>query len=105
MAAGKHPMNSLLFFPIRPVELMRSLSLAMDISTTGITTHIWRTTLICHSLAEELKLECSEREPLLAAALMHDLDATSFTEERLLLISPAYETVLKDIPPPCRAGL
>ena len=87
-------MVSSLFFSIKPFELIHSLSMAMDVSTSGITTHLWRVTLICHSIAEELRLECLKREPLLAAALMHDLGAASFTEERTQLVNPGSQARL-----------
>ena len=85
---------SLLSFSIQPVELMRSLSMAMDVSVAGITMHQWRTTLICNGIAEALKLEGREREQLLAAAFMHDLGVASFTEERAQLMNPDSELSL-----------
>ena len=78
-------------FSIHPIELMRSLNMALDISVAGIAMHQCRTTLICHGIAEELHLKHGERERLLAAAFMHDLGAASYAEERAQLVNPDYE--------------
>jgi len=81
----------LLAFSIHPIELMRSLNMALDISVAGIFMHQCRTTLICNGIAEELDLKHGERERLLASAFMHDLGAASYAEERALLLNPDHE--------------
>jgi HD-GYP domain-containing protein (c-di-GMP phosphodiesterase class II) len=83
-----------MIFLIQPFDLMRSLSMVMDMSVAGITAHQWRTTLICNGIAEELRLECREHELLLTAAFMHDLGAASFMEERARLLNSANEAAL-----------
>lgn len=81
-------------FSIRPLDLMRSLSLALDMAIVGISMHQWRTTMICHGIEEELRLDRQERERLLAASFMHDLGAASYTEERASLLDPNSEKLM-----------
>jgi HD-GYP domain-containing protein (c-di-GMP phosphodiesterase class II) len=81
-------------FFIQPIDLMRSLSLTLDIAIVGISAHQRRTTLICHSIGEELLLSRQEQELLLAASFLHDLGAASYTEERAQLMDPNCDDLM-----------
>ena len=73
------------FFDIHPMNLMKSLSMALELTVNGMSTHHWRTALIADCIAKELKLEEIERQEVVYAALIHDIGAVSNWEERKLL--------------------
>lgn len=77
-------------FNIHPVNLIRALSSALELSTDGLSRHHWRTAAIANRLAEYMGLDNGQRQVLVYAALLHDLGAASSWEEknRLRLVNP-----------------
>jgi HD-GYP domain-containing protein (c-di-GMP phosphodiesterase class II) len=76
-------------FYINPVNLIQTLTMALDLAVDGVSLHQRRTAIICSHLAEKLNLKLSEEHTLLSAALMHDIGAASSMEERLKLADPS----------------
>ncbi|EAX47368.1 metal dependent phosphohydrolase [Thermosinus carboxydivorans Nor1] len=74
-------------FNIHPVNLIRALSLALELSAGGLSRHHWRTAYIANCLAEHIGLDGMQRLILVYATLLHDLGAASSWEERLRLPS------------------
>lgn len=74
-----------MIFNIHPINILRSLSIALELSNGGISRHHWRTAMISSRIAEHIGLEESERQVLVYAALLHDLGAASRWEERMKL--------------------
>lgn len=72
-------------FNIQPINLVRALSLALELSTGGLSKHHWRTAMIANRIAEQINLDITERPVLLYATLLHDLGAASnWSEKRKL---------------------
>ncbi|MEN6565271.1 MAG: HD domain-containing phosphohydrolase [Veillonellales bacterium] len=70
-------------YNIHPINLIRALSLALELSTGGLSRHHWRTAMIANRIAEQIQLEPLQRQILVYAALLHDLGAASnWTEKR-----------------------
>lgn len=75
----------MLSFDISPISLMRTLTMALDLAVDGVGMHQHRTAIICRYIAEEIGMDVEEKQNLLSAALMHDIGAASFKDERLML--------------------
>lgn len=72
-----------MLYTIHPMNLIRALSLALELSTGGLSRHHWRTAMIANRIAEHIHLEANQRQILVYAALLHDLGAASnWTEKR-----------------------
>ena len=77
-------------FHINPVWLIRSLSLALELTVDGLNTHHWRTGIICQYLSGVMQLSLSDKQTLFMAALLHDIGAASDFNERRTLLNPAW---------------
>ena len=67
---------------IHPLNLIKALSLSLELSTKGLSNHHWRTAVIANRIAEQINLKPSERENLVYAALLHDIGAAAHWAER-----------------------
>lgn len=75
-------MNS---FDIHPANLIKALSMALELAINGMSQHHWRTALICKRLAEQMRMDKAAEETLVYAALLHDIGAASNWDERKML--------------------
>lgn len=66
-----------MLFSIRPSSLVRGLSLALELSSGGLSRHHWRTAVIAARLAEQVEIDDWQRQVLIYAALLHDLGAAA----------------------------
>ncbi len=74
-----------MLFSIYPINMVKALSLALELSTGGLSRHHWRTAMISDRIAEHIELEQTQRQLLVYAALLHDLGAaSSWSEKRKL---------------------
>lgn len=72
-----------MIFTIHPINLLRSLSMALELSSgTGLSRHHWRTAMISLRIAEYINVDDWQRQILVYAALLHDLGAAARWEER-----------------------
>ncbi|HWR42067.1 HD domain-containing phosphohydrolase [Sporomusa sp.] len=71
-----------MLFNIHPSNLVSALSIALELSTDGLSRHHWRTALIANRIAEQIKLDDSQRQVLIYAALLHDIGAASSWSEK-----------------------
>ncbi|MDR1487513.1 MAG: HD domain-containing protein [Deltaproteobacteria bacterium] len=69
-------------FFVNPVNLIQTMTMALDLAVDGVSLHQKRTAIICCHLAEKLKMSSTDEQSLLSAALMHDIGAASSYEER-----------------------
>lgn len=69
-------------FNIHPINLLRALSMALELSTGGLSRHHWRTALISSRIAEYTGLSNDEQHTVVYAALLHDIGAVSRWEEK-----------------------
>ncbi|VBB07388.1 Hypothetical protein LUCI_2632 [Lucifera butyrica] len=69
-------------FDIHPLNLMKALSLSLELSTGGLSRHHWRTAMIAARIAGYLKLDDWQYQTLVYAALLHDIGAASNWTER-----------------------
>ncbi len=74
-----------MIFNIHPLNILRALSIALELSNGGISRHHWRTALIGNNIAEYIGLDDSKRQTLVYAALLHDLGAAARWEEKIKL--------------------
>lgn len=79
-------------FTISPINLIRALSLAMELSCGNISRHHWRTAMICSRIAEHIGVKESERQVLIFSALLHDIGAASRWEEKKQLRQFEFST-------------
>ena len=68
-------------FSINPVNLIQALSMALELAVGGVNTHLWRTAVICRFIANEMGIRLTDQQPLLYAALMHDIGAAPYISE------------------------
>ncbi|MCE5285198.1 MAG: HD domain-containing protein [Pelosinus sp.] len=71
-----------MIFNIQPLNLLRALSIALELSAGGLSRHHWRTGMIAKRIAEELGLDDWQRQVLVYSALLHDLGAAARWDER-----------------------
>lgn len=69
-------------FDIQPVNLIKALSMALELAVHGMSSHHWRTALICDRIARKLRLNAVEHQRLVYTALLHDIGAASSWSER-----------------------
>jgi putative nucleotidyltransferase with HDIG domain len=74
-------------FSINPVNLMHTMTLALDLAVDGVNMHQQRTAVICKYIAEQIGMKQPDKQTLLCAALMHDIGAAPYLEERRLIYS------------------
>ncbi len=66
-----------MLFNIYPLNLIRALSLALELSSGGISRHHWRTAMIADRIAETINMPDSDRQTLVYASLLHDIGAAA----------------------------
>lgn len=71
-----------MLFTIHPSNLVSALSIALELSTDGLSKHHWRTALIAGRIAEHIGLDKGQQQILVYAALLHDIGAVSNWSER-----------------------
>ncbi|MDR1051839.1 MAG: HD domain-containing protein [Deltaproteobacteria bacterium] len=84
-------------FYINPVNLIQTMTMALDLAVDGVSLHQKRTAVICSHLCEHLGLDIGEVHTLLSAALMHDIGAASNTEERRKIADPRLDMRRQEI--------
>ncbi|WP_371364827.1 3'3'-cGAMP-specific phosphodiesterase 1 [Sporomusa rhizae] len=82
-----------MLFNIRPSNLVSALSIALELSTDGISRHHWRTALIANKIAEHIGLEYRDRQILVFASLLHDIGAVSnwYEKKKLLTLNVTHD--------------
>jgi HD-GYP domain-containing protein (c-di-GMP phosphodiesterase class II) len=71
-----------MLYDIRPINLFKALSLALELSNGGLSRHHWRTAMISNRIGEAVGMDEAQRQILVYAALLHDLGAAARWEER-----------------------
>lgn len=71
-----------MLFTIHPINFIRALSLALELSAGGLSRHHWRTAMIADRIAEQVSLDAPARQILLYSALLHDIGAASNWKEK-----------------------
>lgn len=71
-----------MLFNIHPMNLIKALSQALELSTGGLGRHHWRTAMISKRIAEYIGIEKQQRNLLVYAGLLHDLGSVSNWEEK-----------------------
>lgn len=69
-------------FNIHPINLIKALSMSLELALLGVENHHWRVGVICDNFAEALDMSPEERQKLVYAALLHDIGAAANTQER-----------------------
>lgn len=69
-------------FHIHPINLIKALSMALELAINGLSRHHWRTAVICKELGSALALSNQDQQRLVYAALLHDIGAASNWNER-----------------------
>lgn len=72
-------------FTINPINLIRALSLSLELSNGSMARHHWRTAMIANRIAEHIGIDEPQRQLLVHAALLHDIGAASRWEEKVQL--------------------
>lgn len=67
---------------IHPVSFIRALSLALELTSTGLSQHHCRTAIIANKVGRRIGLADSDQQTLTYAALLHDLGAAANWEEK-----------------------
>ncbi|MDP4091511.1 MAG: HD domain-containing phosphohydrolase [Bacillota bacterium] len=71
-----------LYFKIHPISFIKAMSMALELTNTGISNHHCRTTIIAKAIAKHLQLSQPELQTLIYASLLHDIGAASNWEEK-----------------------
>lgn len=71
-----------MFIQIYLTNLLRALSLALELTSGGLSRHHWRTAMIATRIADHVALPAGQRQTLLYAALLHDIGAAANWEEK-----------------------
>lgn len=77
-----------MYFSINPINLLRALSMALELSSGGLSRHHWRVAMIANRIAEAIHLDPADRQSLIYASLLHDIGAASNWHEKLQLRKP-----------------
>ena len=94
---------------IHPVDLIKALSSALELSVTGISEHHHRTAIIARNIGIELGITQNQLEILIYASLLHDIGAASNWNEKHFIVhneedmmvfnhAEAGYSILKDSP-------
>jgi HD-GYP domain-containing protein (c-di-GMP phosphodiesterase class II) len=65
--------------------------MALDLAVDGVSLHQKRVAIMCSYIAEKMDIKLHEEQALLSAALMHDIGAASFSDERKKISSPSFK--------------
>jgi len=71
---------------INPFHFIKALSMALELSTTGISTHHLGTAVICKAFGEALEFQPDELQLLVCSALLHDIGAASDWQEKHFIV-------------------
>lgn len=71
---------------VNPFHFIKALSLALELSTTGISTHHLGTAVIAKAIGEALHYEPDELQLLVCSALLHDIGAASDWTEKHFIV-------------------
>lgn len=71
---------------IHPVDLIKALSSALELSVTGISEHHHRTAMIARNIGIELGVTQNQLEILIYASLLHDIGAASNWHEKHFIV-------------------
>lgn len=71
---------------INPFHFIKALSLALELSTTGISKHHLGTAMICKAFGETLGYDSESLQLLVCSALLHDIGAASDWQEKHFII-------------------
>lgn len=72
---------------IHPVDLIKALSSALELSVTGISEHHHRTAVIARNIGLELGITQNQLEILIYASLLHDIGAASNWHEKHFIVN------------------
>ncbi len=73
-----------LIYRLNTLNLIKSLSLSLELLATNLSFHHWRVAIIAIAIANELKISYQGRDKLLQASLLHDIGAgSSWVAKRL----------------------
>ena len=67
---------------VKPHQFIKALSMALELSSTGISHHHVGTATICKAFGKELGMQGTQLESLVMAALIHDIGAASSWDEK-----------------------
>lgn len=70
------------YLKIHPINFIRAMSMALELTSTGISNHLCRTTIIVNAISQHLDLSLLELQTLIYASLLHDIGAASNWEEK-----------------------
>lgn len=70
------------YLKIHPINFIRAMSMALELTNAGISNHHCRTTIIAKAIAQHIHLSQHELETLIYASLLHDIGAASNWEEK-----------------------
>jgi len=74
--------GEIVVFNIYLINLLRALSLALELSDGGLSRHHWRTAVVAERIASHIALPPEQRQTLIDATLLHDIGAASEWEEK-----------------------
>ena len=66
---------------IYPLNILKALSMALELSTRGLSRHHWRTAMVASRIARYIGVNEQDHINVLYAALIHDIGAASSWEE------------------------
>lgn len=67
---------------IHLTNLLKAFSLALELSSGGLSRHHWRTAMLADAIGAHLALPPGQRQTLLYAALLHDIGAAADWQEK-----------------------
>lgn len=76
-----------MIFSIHLANLLKALSLALELADGGLSRHHWRTAMIADRIGGHIGLAQGPRQSLLYAALLHDIGAAAKWDEKNSLYS------------------
>jgi len=79
---------------VHPLSFIKSMSMALELTHTGISNHHCRTSIISKAIGVFLKLPQQELQTLIYASLLHDIGAASNWEEKHNIIHNDNESMI-----------
>lgn len=68
-------------FIVSPIQFLQGISIALELSSGGMSSHQWRVTMIADRIAEAMNLSREECRTLVYASLIHDIGAVADWDE------------------------